>query len=418
MNVVGIIAEYNPFHKGHAYHIARAKELCHADACVVIMSPDFVQRGEPAIMSKYDRARAALLCGADCVLELPVSYATGAARTFAEAGVALLDKLGIVTHLCFGSECGDVTPLAQIADVLAQEPEQYTAELKRLLKAGVSYPSANEQALRIVLGTDTAKLAASPNNILAVEYLRALQLRHSTITPITITRTGDYNNLNMAADLSSASAIRHHVAQKNDDTTSYIIEEDRVLLEALPQATHELIQQQYKRSMPILTNDFSGALHYYLLTHTKEDLSAIEDITSDLANQIYHLRDHLTSFDAFAERCKSRQYTRTRINRALLHAILGITQKDVRAAQQRDYGNYVRLLGFRRSFKSWLTEIKNKSSLVLITKVASAESQLSTQDYADLQKTLFSSDLYRAAASAKYDLQPTNEYTHGLILLP
>ena len=408
MNVVGIIAEYNPFHNGHAYHIKQAKKLCHADACVIVMSPDFVQRGEPAIMSKYHRANASLLCGADCIFELPVAYATGAARTFAEAGVAMLDKLGIVTHLCFGSECGDITPLQQIADILACEPKEYRQILQEHMKQGLSFPTANQKALEKILGTEIASCAMSPNNLLAIEYLRALKLRHSSIIPITVTRIGNYNDSDMDGEFSSATAIRRYMADnlESQQTNTHF-------LGAMPTQLHTLLSNEFKKSMPVFPNDFSGALNHCLIY--QQNYTQYEDVSPDLANAITKQKDCLSTYEALAEACKTKQYTRTRINRAILHILLNIQQDDLRTAQQNDYGSYIRILGFKESFIPFLSTIKQYGALSLITKVSQAGDRLNDFDLHMFKLTLQSSDLYRTIVSAKYGIQPYNEYTHGLI---
>ena len=210
MRIVGIIAEYNPFHQGHAYQIKKVRELTQADFILVSMSGNFVQRGAPAMFDKYTRAHAALLSGADLVLELPVSIATGSAEAFARGGVRLLHDTGIVTDLCFGSECGDLSSLERLAAFLAEEPTDYKLYLQDGLKQGLSFPAAREQAVRLSDPYLPAELLGMPNNLLGLEYLKALHLYGSSIRPFTIQREGSgYHDTDVSSgQYSSASAIR------------------------------------------------------------------------------------------------------------------------------------------------------------------------------------------------------------------
>ena len=214
MKVVGLIAEYNPFHNGHLHHITKAKELTGADYAVVIMSGDYVQRGVPAIMPKRLRAEMALKSGASAVFELPVCYATGSAELFAEGAVSFFDHLGVVDSICFGSECNDLDGLQTIADVLLEEPEEYRIELRKHLKNGVSYPHARQAALSAYMSMENYSILLNdPNNILGVEYLKALKKLNSSMKPYTIKRHGaHYHDETLHPVNSSASAIRSLLA--------------------------------------------------------------------------------------------------------------------------------------------------------------------------------------------------------------
>lgn len=210
MRVNGIIAEYNPFHNGHGYHIDAAKKQNNADYTIIAMSGNFMQRGEPALIDKYKRAEMALLNGADLVLELPAFYSASSAEFFARGGVTLLDKLGVVDSLCFGSECGDVDVLRRIAEILADEPEKYVSSLRRYIKDGLSYPTARTNALLEYDPTlsNFHDVLSSPNNILGMEYIKTLILRKSSIQPVTTKRIGSsYHDLRLGINQSSAKAI-------------------------------------------------------------------------------------------------------------------------------------------------------------------------------------------------------------------
>ena len=194
MSVLGIVTEYNPLHNGHIHHLKESLAVSSADTAVCVMSGNFVQRGEPAIIDKWIRAEIALRAGMDLVIELPVVYALSSAELFAFGAVKILDSLGFVNAICFGSEAGALEPLDAIAEILANEPEEYKALLKKNLDKGLSYPASRESALKGFLGTGMAELVSSSNNILAIEYLKALKRLNSPIKAFTIHRIGGAYN--------------------------------------------------------------------------------------------------------------------------------------------------------------------------------------------------------------------------------
>ena len=210
MKTVGLITEYNPFHNGHLYHIEKAKELTGADRVIVIMSGDYVQRGTPAVLSKHSRAHMALLNGASVVLELPVCYSCASAEFFAKGAVSVLDGLGCIDALCFGSECGNLEHLTSIAHLLSAEPETYRHHLQSSLKNGMSFPAARCHALEKMTGDAYAsQILSDPNNILGIEYLKALKELNSPIVPFTLKREfSGYHDTELHDCSSSASAIR------------------------------------------------------------------------------------------------------------------------------------------------------------------------------------------------------------------
>ena len=210
MKIVGLITEYNPFHNGHLYHIEKAKEITGADSVIVVMSGNYVQRGAPAIMPKHLRAEVALEAGVDVLMELPVCYATGSAEYFAAGAISLFERLGCVDSICFGSECGDYGLLARVAHILADEPEGYRQALKDLLKSGMSFPLARQKALKDYLEDDSLdSVLEQPNNILGIEYIKALYERRSPMKSYTIRRmVSGYHDTELSGSYSSASAIR------------------------------------------------------------------------------------------------------------------------------------------------------------------------------------------------------------------
>lgn len=381
MKVTGIIAEYNPFHQGHAYHLSRARELTGADRILVVMGGNFMQRGEPAIIDKYTRTEMALRNGADLVLELPAASATGSAEYFAEGAVELLDASGVVNELCFGSELGELEPLEKAAELLLEEPEDYQELLRAELKKGKTFPEARETAFSAFLPEQS--LLASPNNILAIEYIKALKRRKSSIRPLTIQRLGSYHGEdgqpagtphtvsgNLPESFASASTIRCqlHTLEKQIVTSCEqpaFVSLMTALAKELPPFSFGLLKDVLLADRLVQAEDFSLPLHYRLM-QAKEPLefSVYLDVSEELSRRIYSLRQEFTGWNAFLDLVRTRQYTRSRVSRALLHILLDIRQEEVLPP------THLRVLGFRREASDLLSEIKKKSRLPLITKAA------------------------------------------------
>ncbi|MEG0214873.1 MAG: nucleotidyltransferase [Hungatella sp.] len=411
-SAVGIIAEYNPFHNGHAYQIQRAKELTGSKYCIVVMSGDFVQRGAPAIYDKYLRTDMALNSGADLVLEIPAVFASGNAEDFASCGVALLDRIGVVDSICFGSECGTIVPLLQIAEVLVKEPPAYTAQLKEGLSQGLTFPKSRDLAFaeyrKLNPNGDLEypdQILTSPNNILGIEYCKALMRRHSPITPVTLLRTGSsYHGTELSGEFASASAIRQAIANQ--------------ALETVEGQVSPPVFEGILRATPVFLDDFSQLLNYRLLEteHAHQNLTDYLDVSEELAARIQNLNLHFDSFEHRIQALKSRQYTYTRVERALLHLLLGITVEEWTKAKNRDYVSYARILGFRRDSVQLLHWIKEASSLPLITKTADAPTQLSPEGLQMLERDMFCSHLYQSMVQSKSGIVSKNEFTRSLVL--
>ncbi len=433
MKTVGIIAEYNPFHNGHAYQIRMAKELTGAAFCVVAMSGDFVQRGAPAVFDKYTRTRMALSAGADLVLEIPPVFATGSAEDFASCGVALLDRLGIVDTLCFGSECGRLEPMKAVAGILLQEPEAYRKELTQGLKDGLTFPQARQKALEAYLSGDSLSelppgsglsgLLSSPNNILGIEYCKALLRRRSRMEPVTILRKGSGYHDTQLREEPSAAAIRKILLTPSDQNGSGIRPHFTALSQSVPAPVLSLIRDAY----PLHAEDFSALLAQRLLTLqlTERPLTDFYDVPDDLAARI---GKRTLEFAGFADRCaalKTRQYTYTRVSRALIHIMLDMTAQDAAARKAHDFISYVRVLGFRREAAPLLSAIQEQAPnarekaapLPLITRTADAASILDGSSLAEFRRDLYCSHIYQAVLAAGSGRRIANEYTTGLIVM-
>ncbi|MDR0923335.1 MAG: nucleotidyltransferase [Hungatella sp.] len=411
---VGIIAEYNPFHDGHAYHIRRAKELTQAEYCIVVMSGDFVQRGSPAIYDKYTRTAMALSCGADLVIELPSVFASSSAEDFAACGVALLNNLGVVGGLCFGSECGNVEKLSGIASILATEPPVYTKELRRELKKGATFPQARNKALIScgILDEEDASILASPNNILGIEYCKALYRQKSPMTPVTISRKGyGYHDTSLAPEgFSSATGIRKALHENPD-----ILTKAESSLIQVPDS----VKQMMAKGFPVFPDDLSALLNTTLLKLDYEGIpfGKYADVSEELAARLLRQLPDFFSFEEKINHLKTRQYTYTRISRALLHIALGITSHQVTLGRNAGYAPYARVLGFKKASTDLMGEIKKRGSIPLITKTADSRLILSGAAWSMLRQDFYCSHIYQTIAQDKYGIKTKNEFTHSVVIL-
>ena len=412
MKTVGIIAEYNPFHNGHAYQIAMAKKMTGADYCIVVMSGDFVQRGAPAIMDKYIRTQSALENGADLVLELPVYYATSSAEYFASGAVALLDKLGVTDTLCFGSECGDIEVLSALADTLLTETPQFKQILKQQMKTGASYPQARNHALSVTAPhlTGALHVLQSPNNILGLEYIKALKRRQSRIQPYTLSRFGaDYHASTLEASYSSALAIRESIVRRKD--ICYIKDQ-------IPSGVYAAMEKAFGRTFPILPDDLSALLPYKLLLEQCSGYTSYLDIDAAFSDRLTRMLPSYTNHASFCEQLKTKNMTYTRVSRNLLHILLSIYQADMDSFCKKDYVYYARMLGFKKEAEPLLSLVKERSEIPLLSKLADADSVI---DHKNGQKMLAadirSGHIYSILIQQKFGGALQNEYRNQLIVM-
>lgn len=407
MKVNGIVAEYNPFHNGHAYQLEESRRLTGADYTVVVMSGNFVQRGAPAMAEKRTRAEIALRCGADLALELPILYAASSSEYFAAGAVALLDRLGVVTHLCFGSECGDIGQLRQVAALLAKEPEEYRLALRDFLKKGLSYPDARAKALsgQAPFFAGCGELLAAPNNILGIDYLKTLFRRKSPILPVTVKRMGAgyHETLSQAADIHmlSASAIRQALLEGQPL--------DR-LRPSMPQAAGQLLDAYLAAHRPLVSDAFSDALYYKLLLEQEQGYERYLDISPDLSNRIQNRLNGFTGFGAFCDLLKTKALTHTRISRGLLHILLDIRKEDMLLGKSLDDAPYARVLGFRKSAIPLLGAIKAHASVPLITRPAAAQKNLPAAAGRLLRQDILASEVYKGTARTGTGQPARHEY--------
>ena len=408
MTVVGLITEYNPFHKGHKYHIDKAKKITGADYAVVIMSGNYVQRGTPSFIDKYTKTQIALNNGADLIIELPYCFACSSAEYFAYSAVSILDKLNIIDYICFGAENDDISLLYQIAKILVDEPSEYTKHLKELLKTGLPFPLARAKALKHYtiensIFTDFDEtLIQSPNNILGIEYIKALIKRKSSIKPVTLKRIeADYHDTDVDKRFFSATAIRC-----SDNILDTLKEIDTSYCES------------YQKTFPLVPNDFSNSLGYALLTHKGNnslyDIFGIsKDFQNKIENQMYQYKDFLS----FAQLLKSKELVLTHINRGLLHVLLNITKQQIDEYLGNDIADFIRVLGFNTSATCLLTNISKKSDMAIITKMADSKKTLTnlpSHNTTLFNNWLFADNLYRQTALNKFEYISSNEFTMGI----
>ncbi len=413
MKIAGIIAEYNPFHRGHAYHIETTRTRTDADFVIVAMSGNFVQRGAPAAADKYTRTNMALLGGADLVLELPVCAAVSSAETFARSGIALFQALHGVTHISFGCESADDPALLQLSDLFAREPEGYRLLLSSYLKEGLSFPAARAKAAAQVL-TDAhaTEILKSPNNILAIEYLKAIRQSDSDLIPCMISRSGKgYHDMatskEHSRDFCSATALRNLLLSSKPDAIK------QELASQIPAESLAPFQDWLRTYGIITEEDLSFLLHYKLMLQegTYPDFGSC---SKEFARRIANKTEQFTSFGQFCASLKSKDMTYTAISRYLIQFLLDIRPSDLEILTQCSYAPYGRILGFRRSAAPLLTQLK-KSQIPLIFHLAKDAPTLSPEALHLLDIDIRSAHIYHTLMTQKSGHPAKNEFRHPLI---
>lgn len=380
MKVLGLVVEYNPFHNGHSYHLEQSKRLCNADYVVCVMSGNFIQRGEPAIVNKWSRARMALLSGVDLVIELPVVYAMSSAEFFAYGAVKILDSLGVTDYLCFGSESGNIDELDSLAEILHREPEAYKSYLKESLSKGLSFPSSREAALLKYsreysrFNGDIESIIASSNNILGIEYIKALKKLNSIIKPITVKRiSNSYNEGTLTGCISSATAIRNNILKKDfnnisSDDKSTLNNELKNMLpnESISILTEEFIQGRG----PVFASDFEDLLLVLLRRMSKEQLKSLPYVSEGLENRIKNAANSSGNLNELIESANTKRYTATRIQRILFNILTGITSNEFETFNKFGGPQYIRVLGFNNNGRFLISKINKNATLPVIVKAA------------------------------------------------
>lgn len=389
--VLGIVAEYNPFHNGHLYQLNYSKKITNSKYSVAVISGNFTQRGSTSLIDKWSKAEIAIKNGIDLVIELPLLYSISSAENFADGAVKILNSLGIVDYISFGTESGDISSLKTISDILVSEPEKYKSFLTAELNMGLSFPKARENALSMYFHNSkvNANILSSPNNILGVEYLKALKKYNSSIIPLTLKRTSvDYNETTYKNDIASSTAIRNIVKNKKFDILSKVI----------PQGSFSLINENIKNGhiVPDLSV-FEKEIIYNLRKMSIKDISNLPDVNEGLEYSIKKAVNSCNTIDELLSNIKSKRYTITRLQRILLYSLLEITKDDMDISKK--ITPYIRILGFNNNGKYLLSKIvKENPNLEIITSV---------------KKFLDSSNNYYSKKLLKKDILATNIYTLG-----
>lgn len=408
MKTLGIITEYNPFHLGHQYMIEEAKRKSGAERVVAVMSGSFVQRGEPAFFDKWTRAKAALLNGVDMVLELPVLFATANAETFASAAVRILQDTGIVDILAFGSESGNLPALQEAAKLMTNETDEYRSLLKAHLDNGLSYPSARAKAMETISNINS-EILSQPNHILALEYLKALERYQCNMTPLAIKREGAaYHSTTLESKFSSASAIRNGILEEQlTESLSHVPENCSPLYsKALSLGT-----------APILWKNYAGSLNYKLRTMSVDDLRQIFEVTEGLENRILRAIDTTYEIEDIIEFIKSKRYTRTKIQRILLHVLLDIKGAEVAYFMKKPYMPYIRVLGFRKESAELLGDLTMNAKCPVLTNLKKAPEILSEDGLHLLALEKTATDLYSMASPTPLYRGANQDFTMPMAIL-
>ena len=412
-NVVGIIAEYNPFHNGHFYHIQQSKRLTGANFCVCIISGNFTQRGSTSIINKWAKTYMALCQGADLVLELPTIYSISSAENFANGAIKVLDSLKIVTDLSFGAECDDLGALNNITNVLMEEPKSYKTILEQELKRGLSFPAARENAIMMYLNDIKryANIMSGSNNILAMEYLKALKNQKSRINPVIVKRNKVYYNDKMIVDgMASSTAIRKLLEVK----------EYSEIRKVVPPSTYKILKNEIENNHVILSlKKFEKEIIFTLRKMSVSEIANLPDVSEGLENNIKKAANETNDLYELIGKIKSKRYTETRINRILIYALLGIDKELMELSKK--VVPYTRVLGFNNKGKTLISEIsKQNPKINIITSVAKfvkddSKKGANRQIIKMLQKDILATDIY--TLGYEQDSKANLDFTNNMLII-
>lgn len=416
MKAVGLVTEYNPFHNGHLYHLNKAMELTGADISVAVMSGDFVQRGELAVLDKYTRTSMALNSGVNLVVELPVNYAVSSAESFAAGALKVLDYVK-ADSIAFGSESGDIERLSKLAHILCDNEDTLYKEISKYTANGISYAAARQKVVEKLTDKDTAALLTSSNNILAVEYLKAIIKNNYAIKPYTVQRQGDsYNDTDIRSEYASATALRENLKADNiseyipvkaglilSSNTNYIYPDD--ITEALFTRLLDLFfASNYDKNVfieivmqyPDVSKEIAGRLYK----------SAMDMITRTVPQGAESKDNGAFSFGSLCEHIKTKEVPLSRIKRALVRITLGLDKKHM-----EKYANepYIRVLGFDKKGQEYLSYIRKTVEVPLITKTA---------DYKEmLLDDIHAANIYNMIVAGKYGVKELGDYVRGPVMV-
>ncbi len=412
MKAVGLVTEYNPFHNGHLYHLNKAMELTGADISVAVMSGDFVQRGEPAVLDKYTRTSMALNSGVNLVVELPVNYAVSSAESFAAGALKVLDYIK-ADSIAFGSESGDIERLSKLAHILCDNEDTLYKEISKYTANGISYAAARQKVVEKLTDKDTAAMLTSSNNILAVEYLKAIIKNNYAIKPYTVQRQGDsYNDTDIRSEYASATALRENL--KADNISKYIPVKAGLILSSNTNYIYpdDITEALFTRLLDIL---FASGYDKNVFI---ENVMQYPDVSKEIAGRLYKsAMDMITrtvpqrseskdnwafSFGSLCEHIKTKEVPLSRIKRALVRITLGLDKKHM-----EKYANepYIRVLGFDKKGQEYLSYIRKTVVVPLITKTAAYKEMLLDDMHA--------ANIYNMIVAGKYGVKELGDFVRG-----
>lgn len=394
MKVLGIIAEYNPMHTGHIYHISKAKEITGCDTVIVIMSGSFTQQGNIAIINKFERAKQAIQNGVDLVIEIPSAFASSDAGNFAYKSVSILNDLN-VDAICFGAETDNIERLKLISETLIYKDKEIWVEIKNELKKGISFAKARNNSLNKFLNEDDINIILSPNNILALEYLKTLKILNSNIIPFAIHRESNFNSHILENCYTSSTSIRKALENKCNlnDIQKYIPEN---------------VSKYLKNNKILFNNDFFEILKYKIISMNENDLKEINGISEGIENKLKKEICNSYSYDEFLFKIKSKRYELSRIKRILVNILLNISKEDFKLLKGNN-SNYAHILAFNHDKKDLLSHISNTSNIPVISSLNNKTlSYLNKYQKLSLDIDIYASNIYSMLINQKINKDYTN----------
>ncbi|MRX70884.1 nucleotidyltransferase [Bacillus lacus] len=360
MRAVGIVVEYNPFHNGHLYHVTESKRAAKADVVIAVMSGNFLQRGEPALVSKWNRTKMALEGGVDLVVELPYAYATQKAESFANGAISILEALKC-TSFCFGSENGDISSFTGALNALKKHQQEYDSAIKGFLKEGFSYPKSLSLAYKETAGTAVSLDLSKPNNILGYHYVKAAAGQEASIEPQTIVRTsaGYHDEELPDCSIASATSIRKAIfSDGSSDISQYV-----------PKSTEALLSE-YREEFRGYHNweSYFHLLKYMVSTLSQEELRQIYEVEEGLENRINQTIYSAENFHEWMNKMKTKRYTWTRLQRLSTHLLTKTTKQQMKNIPEK--APYIRLLGMSKEGQAYLSAIKKSMTVPVISKLS------------------------------------------------
>ena len=407
--VLGIIAEYNPFHNGHLFHLTKSEAAVTPDYTVCIMSGTFAQRGDTSIINKWSKAQAAINSGIDLVIELPTIYSISSAENFALGAIKILDSLKMNTTLSFGSEAGDMLILNKFADVLYNEPKEYVSLLNHELSKGLSFPKARENALLMYL-SDIRKynILSSSNNILGIEYLKAIRKLKSKVIPITVKRENtEYNSTDIVNNFASATAIREMICK------------NKSVRNLMPENSYSVLSNDiaHGKIVPNLQK-FEKEIIFTLRKMSIEEIADLPDVSEGLEYNIKNAVNSCNNLSDLISLIKSKRYTQSRIQRILLYALIGITKQDMEDSKK--VTPYIRVLGMNGNGKKLLSEIaKANKKLTIITSVKKYMDEVKDKNKDKILKNMLLTDIHATdiyTLGYEFESSANLDYTQKIII--